>query len=155
MAWLFLALLIGWPVIEITVFFLVADWLGLPAAVSGILLSSLIGLAVLRAQGLAIARRAQAELATGRMPMRQLFDGACLAVAGILFLLPGFVTDVVALALMLPLVRGLLRRLLSGRLRVVEAGPPVIDGEWHEVPPEETVNEDPPNLPAPDDRPPS
>ena len=53
-------------------------------------------------------------LETGRMPARELADGALILVGGTLMLSPGFVTDVLGIVLILPLTRPLARRLLTG-----------------------------------------
>jgi UPF0716 protein FxsA len=150
MAWVYPFLILSWPVIEIVVFFEVVHWIGLAGALAGIVLSGLVGVGLLRRGGLATARRAQAQVELGEMPVDALFDGACLAVAGLLFLLPGFVTDLVALALLPPPMRCLLRRFLAKRVRVhgirsdfTASGPPVIDGDWQEV----QRSDDPPPPP--------
>ncbi|PKU21762.1 FxsA family protein [Telmatospirillum siberiense] len=136
MAWVFPFLFLAWPVVEIAVLIEVAQWLGWPGAIAGIILSGLAGLAVLRTQSLATARLAQAQMNRGEMPVAALFDGACLAVAGGLLMLPGFVTDLIALPLLLAPVRQLLRRALGSRLG--GSGPAgsgggtttVIEGDW-------------------------
>ncbi len=138
MAWVITIVLLAWPAVEIAAFIEVARWVGLLGAVAGIVLSGLAGIALLRIQGLATARRVQAQLALGQMPVAALFDGACLAVAGLLLLLPGFVSDLFALAILLPPVRHLLRTALAGRLRPVAGGDApgttrVIEGEWEVV----------------------
>jgi UPF0716 protein FxsA len=135
MAWGFPLLFLAWPVVEIAVLIEVAHWLGWPGAILGIILSGLIGFALLRRQGLATAQLAQIRMRQGEMPMASLFDGACLALAGGLLLLPGFVTDVVALFLLMPPVRRLLRK---GLLKYMPPSPgfhresssTVIEGEW-------------------------
>lgn len=135
MAWVFPLLFLAWPVVEIAVLIKVANWLGWPGAIVGIILSGLAGLALLRNQGVATARQAQMQMNRGEMPVAALFDTACLAVAGILLMLPGFVTDLLALPLLLPPARHLLQRLLAARLvtRPGRSGATmttVIEGEW-------------------------
>jgi UPF0716 protein FxsA len=139
MAWLFPVLLLAWPAIEIAAFVEVARWIGVFPAIVGIAAGSLVGLALLRVQGIATLRRAQAQLAAGRPPVGELFDGACLAFAGLLFLLPGYVSDAIGAALLLPPVRFVLKSGALARLVVVgrrsppPGGPPTIDGEWEVV----------------------
>jgi UPF0716 protein FxsA len=80
--------------------------------------------------------------------VRELFDGACVLAAGLLLILPGFLSDIVAGVLLLPPVRRLLYNALARRARVTtgprdgERGPPprgphpaVIEGEYEEVEP--------------------
>ncbi len=130
MPWLFIIIAVAWPAAEIATFIAVARWIGLLGAVAGVVLSGMAGMALLRAQGLDTARRAQSQIARGQMPVIELFDAACLALAGLLLLLPGFVTDLAALPLLLPPVRRLLRRLLAGRFPSPPADRTVIEGSW-------------------------
>ncbi|MDR3439613.1 FxsA family protein [Telmatospirillum sp.] len=158
MAWILPLLFLAWPVIEIAAVITVAGWLGWPGAIAGIVLSGALGLALLQRQGLATARVAQDQMRQGEMPVGALFDGTCLALAGLLLLLPGFVTDLLALPLLLPPVRRLLGLALASRIRPMSSGPSptpgrttVIDGEWVVVDPEnpETKDgspKDPPRL---------
>jgi UPF0716 protein FxsA len=156
MAWVFPLLFLAWPVVEIAVLIKIANWLGWPGAIAGIILSGLIGLALLRSQGLATARRVQTQMTSGEMPVAALFDAACLAVAGCLLMLPGFVTDLLALPLLLPPVRHLLRRLLAGRLvpRSDRDGrtsttATMIEGEWTVVDEAEGESDPDRNNPPP------
>lgn len=105
-----LVLFIAVPVIEIGVFIQVGGLIGLWPTLGIVILTAIAGTALLKQQGLAVMRRAQDSLNRGEMPLREVFDGACLLFAGALLLTPGFVTDAVGLALFLPPVRDALRR---------------------------------------------
>ena len=140
---LLLALVIT-PIVEIAVFIEIGGWIGLWPTLAIVVITAMAGTALLRAQGLATLARARQSLARGEFPVRQVFDGACLLVAGALLLTPGFVTDGVGLALFLPPVRDRLRRwvLASGRIRVDAGTTPgprpdrddeIIEGDYHEV----------------------
>lgn len=126
--------LLAWPVVEIAAVIMVAGWIGWLAAIALLILSSMAGMALLRRQGLATARRVQADMQSGVMPGLSLFDAACLAVAGLLLALPGFVTDILALLLLMAPVRRLIGRRLQRHLVRAPAtapdGAPVIDGDW-------------------------
>ena len=141
MAWVFIIVLLALPVAEISAFIQVAHWIGLLGAVAGVVLSAVLGLSLLRSQGLATARRVQGCLNRGEMPVAEVFDGACLAIAGMLLILPGYLSDCLAFPLFLPPVRMLLRLWLARRLLrpMMQAGkdaapnrpgPSVIEGEW-------------------------
>lgn len=112
-----LSLFIAVPLIEIAVFIQVGGVIGLWPTIALVILTAVAGTAMLRAQGLATLRRAQASLERGEAPLREVFDGACLLVAGVLLLTPGFVTDAVGLLLFLPPVRNGLRGWLTGAVR--------------------------------------
>ena len=116
------------PIVEIAVFIEIGGQIGLWPTLAIVVITAMVGTALLRAQGLATFAQAQQSLARGEFPLRQVFDGACLLVAGALLLTPGFVTDGIGLALFLPPVRNLLGRwlLARGRLRVdggMDTGP--------------------------------
>ena len=151
MGLLLLALMIAVPMIEIAVFIEVGGRIGLGPTLVTVILTAVIGTALLRRQGLATLVRAQESMALGRFPVAEVFDGLCLLVAGALLLTPGFVTDAVGLLLFVPVVRAALRQALgryllaSGRVTVWADGPEaagnggsgggtVIDGDFQEVP---------------------
>jgi UPF0716 protein FxsA len=158
MAIILLLALVITPIVEIAVFIEIGGEIGLWPTLAIVVITAMAGTALLRAQGIATLAQAQHSLARGEFPIRQVFDGACLLVAGALLLTPGFVTDGIGLALFLPPVRDFLRRrlLASGRIHV-DAGadasarpePPrqdgVIEGEFHEV--ERDRDGEPPRRP--------
>ncbi|MEE8275953.1 MAG: FxsA family protein [Alphaproteobacteria bacterium] len=143
---LFLAL-VGVPLLEIAVFIQVGGVIGLWPTLAVIVLTAVIGTLLLRQQGLATLGRARGEMAAGRMPVRELFDGVCLLAAGAFLLTPGFVTDAVGFALMVPPLRAILGRWLwqmvathghfevdlNAQVRGRRPGGTVIDGDYHEI----------------------
>lgn len=147
MAWLMVVALIGLPVLEITLFVKAAQWIGVLPTVALAIAAGMAGVALVRAQGLATMFRVRAQLDRGEMPVAEVFDGLCLALAGALLFLPGFFSDILALLLLLPPVRAALRLWLAGHVRTVVAAsprsphqpqphdkrPPVIDADYHVV----------------------
>jgi len=73
-------------------------------------------------QGVGTLARMRRELDDGRIPTGPMTDGGLLALAGFLLLVPGFVTDVFGLLLLLPPVRSLTRIWLGRRFRVRARG---------------------------------
>jgi len=142
--YLLLALLLI-PVIEIALFIQVGDLIGLWPTLAIVVLTAVAGTALMRAQGFAVLRRAQAALERGELPMAEVFDGACVLIGGLLLLTPGFFTDLLGLTLLIPVLRGWIGRLAmtwllrNGTVRVRAGaevrprGPVTIDGEFHEV----------------------
>ena len=110
MAFLILLALILVPLIEIGVFIEVGGAIGLWPTLALIVVTALLGTWQLQAQGLTTLNRAREQMDRGAMPARELFDGACLLIAGALLLVPGFVTDVLGALLFVPPVRDALRR---------------------------------------------
>lgn len=107
---LILALFIGIPLIEIYLFIQVGGAIGVWSTIGLVVLTAFIGTALLRQQGLATLVRAQAQLDQQQLPVRELFDGVCLLVSGLLLLTPGFLTDALGFALLIPPLRAFLGR---------------------------------------------
>lgn len=105
------------PALELWVLIQVGKEIGALATVGLVIVSIFIGLALIRLRGWHIARTMQAELAAGRLPSGQIADTFCLMIAGCLFLFPGFVSDVLAVLLLIPGIRHLLLSLFVSRLR--------------------------------------
>jgi UPF0716 protein FxsA len=109
---LILLLLICWPLLELFVAFEVAQVIGVTYTVLLILLSLPVGIWAVRSQGRPVWRRLADGIAVGRPPGREVLDGALVLIGGVLFILPGFVSDVFGALLLAPPSRAGLRRLL-------------------------------------------
>lgn len=116
---LFPFVLLAWPFLEIAGFVIVGREIGVLATIGLTLLMGVIGSILLRRQGFGVMRRAQAEIDAGRDPGREIANGAMILVAGVLLLLPGFVSDIFGLALFIPPVRDAVWRLIKSRINVV------------------------------------
>ena len=108
------------PLIEIALFIVIGQAIGVLPTILGIILTGAIGALVLRWQGLATLRDLQVRLQRGEMPARQMGDAMLIGLAGLLLLLPGYFTDLVGLLLLVPWTRELIYRLLARNLKVVE-----------------------------------
>jgi UPF0716 protein FxsA len=108
------------PLIEIALFILIGQTIGLLPTLLGIVLTGLIGALVLRWQGVAVLREMQTRMQQGEMPARQMGDAMLIGLGGLLLLLPGYFTDLVGLLLLLPPTRELIYRLLARNLKVVD-----------------------------------
>lgn len=102
MGFLLLIAFIAVPIIEIAVFIKVGGWIGLWPTIGIVILTAVIGTAMLRQQGISILFRIQENLEANKLPVRELFDGVCLVIAGAFLLTPGFVTDGLGFALFVP-----------------------------------------------------
>jgi UPF0716 protein FxsA len=130
---LYFALLLG-PIVEIAVFVLVAQSIGFWPALAGILLLSLVGAAIMSRQGFSLVAEIRTTIGAGRMPARALADATLVGVAGLLLLVPGYVTDVLGLLLLIPPLRHGFYRWLAHRMGIAPAaqagrpsGPKVIE----------------------------
>lgn len=102
--WLFLTF-VALPIIEIALFVVVGGQIGVLWTVTLVLLAALVGIGVIRAQGLYALQRLQQSVDRGGSPVGPMADGALKVVAGILLIVPGFLTDAVGLLLLVPPVR--------------------------------------------------
>jgi UPF0716 protein FxsA len=109
MAAILLVLLLAVPIIELAVIVQVAQEIGIPETIGLLILVSVAGAWLLKQQGLATWARLQQSLAEGRVPHREVVDGAMILFGGALLLTPGFITDVVGLLLLFPATRALIK----------------------------------------------
>lgn len=107
-----LAFLLVLPLIEIWVAIQVAGAIGWGLTFLLLIATSAAGVVLLRRQSTSVWRTANAEMAAGRVPTRQLLDGALVLLGGVCLVLPGFVTGAFGALLMLPPVRAVVRPLL-------------------------------------------
>jgi UPF0716 protein FxsA len=114
--WIRLALFaafIGVPLIEIYVLIQVGQVIGAGWTILLLILDSLFGTWLIRREGGKAWLALRVALESGRMPARELADGALILVGGTLMLTPGFVTDAFGILLILPFTRPVARRLLT------------------------------------------
>jgi UPF0716 protein FxsA len=112
---LLILLLIVVPLAELYVIVQVGQAIGVLWTIGLLLLSSIIGAALLRSQGRSVWRRFRVALASGRPPARETVDGALVIVGGALMLVPGFITDAIGALLLLPPSRTTVRRVILRR----------------------------------------
>lgn len=139
--------LVATPLVEIAVFIEVGERIGLWSTLGLVVLTAVIGTALLRQQGLATLASARTTVERGGMPVQEVLDGVCLLIAGAFLLTPGFVTDGFGAALLLPplrraiqrwaikrlMARGTIDVAMHGVYRQRRGEDGVIDGEFVEI----------------------
>jgi UPF0716 protein FxsA len=115
-------LLLGWPLAEIAGFVLVGRAVGFWGTLGLVVGTAILGGLLMRSQGMHLLRQISQEGREGRMPGRAVVDGAMIVVAGVLLLLPGFITDIIGILLFIPGVRGLIWSAIGRRIVVVSSG---------------------------------
>ena len=137
---LLLVLFLLVPIAEIWVLIEVGSVVGAAATIGLVVLTAVVGAALMRAQGLATLFRARAAMAKGEVPALEMLEGAVILIAGALLLTPGFITDAGGFACLVPSIR---RHLILGAVNLRPAGPPrpgghpepgrrTLEGEfWH------------------------
>jgi UPF0716 protein FxsA len=100
------------PLIELYVIIRVGSWIGVLPTIGLLVLDSILGTWLIKREGARAWQALRERIETGRMPHRELADGALIVLGGALMLSPGFVTDVFGVLLILPVTRPLFRRLV-------------------------------------------
>ena len=153
--WLFF-LFVAVPIIEIGLFIQVGGFLGLWPTLGIVVLTALVGTALMRAQGIAALQKLQTSIESGGNPTDPIANGAFILIAGLLLLTPGFFTDTIGMLLLIPPVRKALIRTVAKQLkaratvyasgfetRTQYASDTVLDGDFEVV--EDNVNSKPGN----------
>ena len=104
------------PFAEIYVLLQVGHAIGVANTLGLLILVSVVGAWLAKREGLGVIRRMQRSIEAGRVPGAELVDGFLILFAAALLLTPGFLTDIVAIFLLLPPVRAVVRRELRRRV---------------------------------------
>lgn len=114
------------PIVEIAIFIKVGQSIGLLPTLALIIGAAILGTFLLRAQGVSVLTQLRGNLSSGRMPARTIADAMMIGLAAVFLVIPGFLSDFVALLFLLPPVRGWIYAQLAKRVTVVSphgAGP--------------------------------
>ncbi len=147
--WLLFAFIIV-PVIEIALFIQVGGFIGLWPTLLIVVLTAIAGTYLVRSQGLRALGQLQSSFGDLRDPTEPLVHGAMILFSGALLLTPGFFTDAVGFALLVPAVRHAVFTAIRARINIQGFGTPgpnshsaqqntsggsdIIDGEFVELP---------------------
>ncbi|MGH3238848.1 MAG: FxsA family protein, partial [Spirillospora sp.] len=101
------------PAVEIFAIILVGGAIGAWPTIGLLVAEAVLGGWIVRREGRRAWRTLEETLRNGVMPERELAGSALVMAGGVLLLIPGFVTDVIGLAFLLPFTRPLVRRVLS------------------------------------------
>lgn len=145
--WLFLAFVIV-PLVEITLFIQVGGMIGLWPTLAIVVLTAVLGGWLVRAQGAMAMGRLRSSFSRAEDPAEPLAHAAMILIAGALLLTPGFFTDGVGFALLMPAVRRaafdyLRKRVIVARFDMgrdrpppgdpPRRGPDIIEGDYEEI----------------------
>ncbi|BDX02654.1 MAG: FxsA family protein [Marinomonas sp.] len=95
------------PIVEMTVLIQVGSKIGALATVGLVFLTAIIGVTLIRKQGLETSLKAQEKMRRGELPAAEVAEGVMLIFAGLCLLIPGFVTDAIGALLLVPPLRKL------------------------------------------------
>lgn len=103
------------PLLELWVIVGVAQSIGVPETLVVLVLLSVAGAYLVKWAGLGVLVRMQKTVRKGEVPTRDVVDGFLVLLAGALLLVPGFLSDVLALGLLFPPTRSVARRIVLRR----------------------------------------
>jgi len=139
---LFLLFLIV-PIVEIYLLIEVGSVIGALPTVGLVVFTAILGAWLLRIQGFATLARVRSTVAQGGIPAMEMLEGAVLLVSGALLLTPGFFTDTIGFACLVPAFRRALIRWALGRFLLpfdgrggprggggARSGPTTLEGEF-------------------------
>ncbi|MFJ5621886.1 FxsA family protein [Peribacillus loiseleuriae] len=101
--------LLALTVIEIVVLLLVGKIIGVGGTLLLVMGTGILGVFLLKRQGIKTWKKAQEQMKYGEVPGSEIVDRICILLGGILLLLPGFVSDLIGLLLVLPFTRSLIK----------------------------------------------
>nr|WP_279545420.1 FxsA family protein [Pseudoteredinibacter isoporae] len=150
------------PVLELWLLIQVGGQIGALNTIALVFLTAILGTWLLRQQGLRTLLQAREKMASGQMPAKEMAEGLCLAVGGALLLTPGFITDAIGFACLIP---GLRSAIIAGVIKNMHVqtvhsqsfhghsfhqGPggragqsgDVIEGEWESAEPRSSIHND-------------
>ena len=141
-----IALIIGWPLIEIALFVIVGGWIGLWATLAIVLGTGVLGVSILRGAGLRSVAQVRQTVSGLQAQALPVVRGLMTALGALLLILPGFLGDAVGLVLLLPPIQVKVMQVIDARLQAagVQMRAPrpapaeqgtVIDGDFTEVEP--------------------
>ncbi|WP_413664721.1 FxsA family protein [Microbulbifer sp. CNSA002] len=136
-----LLLFIALPVLEMWVLIAVGSEIGALPTIGLVILTAVVGVTLLRRQGISTLMRAQEKMQAGNIPAKEMVEGIFLAVGGVLLLTPGFITDFFGFICLIPGLRNLLLGFILRHVKVVppqnfnqppnhKRGDDIIEGEY-------------------------
>jgi len=106
------------PLIELYFIIVVGEAIGAFWTVILVVLTAVIGVNLLRIQGMSTLVRAQRNMSQGQIPAMEMMEGIALAVAGVLLITPGFITDFIGMLCLIPASRQAIIRYIMARASV-------------------------------------
>ena len=103
------------PLVELYFIIVIGGAIGAIWTVLLVVITAVIGVNLLRVQGMSTLTRAQRSMAQGQIPAMEMMEGIALAVAGVLLITPGFITDTIGFLCLIPASRQAIIRYILAR----------------------------------------
>lgn len=120
----FLIALVGLPILEIYLLIKLFGALGFVLTLALLLGAAGLGMSLLRSQGLTTWLKVQNALARGELPAHEMLESGLVALGGLLLVLPGFASDILALICLIPATRKPLALYLLQHVTILQPGAP-------------------------------
>ncbi len=105
------------PLIELSVLMYASTRIGVLNTLSIVIVTAMVGSILVKREGISVINRFRMNLSGGRFPSEEILDGAMVVVSGALLLTPGFVTDIIGFALVIPATREILKQPIKKYIR--------------------------------------
>ena len=119
------------PIIEIYLFIKIGSQIGAISTISLILFTAILGVFYARYEGFNTLRSAISQLVKNEIPFYEIISGAAIAMAALLLILPGFLTDFIGLLIIFPPTRKLFFKNISSNYPQKKKN--FIDGEYEDI----------------------
>jgi len=119
------------PIIEIYLFIKIGSQIGAISTISLILFTAILGVFYARYEGFNTLRSAISQLVKNEIPFYEIISGAAIAMAALLLILPGFLTDFVGLLIIFPPTRKLFFKKITSNYTQKKKN--FIDGEYEDI----------------------
>jgi UPF0716 protein FxsA len=111
------------PLLELYILIKIGGYLGASQTIALVVFTALLGIVIVRLQGLRTLQKIRQSLSQGIVPAEEMVDGVLIFVGGILLIIPGVLTDLFALVLFIPYTRTIFKRWLRRRFdRMIATG---------------------------------
>ena len=112
------AALIVMGILEIYVIIQVGQAIGVVYTIGLLILMGIVGVWLGKREGFNLFRRFRQTVADGRVPTTELVDGVLILTGATLMIVPGFITDIVGILLLIPATRAIPRNFLKRRFKI-------------------------------------
>ena len=126
-------LIIGLPLVEIFLIIKIGHIIGSFNTILLIVFTAITGVYFARLEGLNTLRSGINQLIKNEIPAYELMSGATLAIAALLLIFPGFITDFIGIILIIPYTRKILFKLFLSKYNKKNVNSDYIEGESEDI----------------------
>ena len=116
----FFLLFIALPALEVILLIKIGGQLGALNTVALIILTAIVGIYFAKIQGIQTLKSGMVNLYQNKVPIYEIISGASIALAALLLIIPGFLTDFIGFILLIPFTRRILLKLFLNNLSPFE-----------------------------------